>query len=182
MATGTKIQKRQKYKLRISNSKKEPYSLGDNKKFTPPASKKDKPKVYTVSSNGKLHYVGITRQSMSARLRYGLSLKAMGKQRHGYHGYKLEPGNYILHVWSFDKSPQNKNEANEELETIEAEVVFLCRILTGQWPKSQNEIHFHQSESLHRELALTIYQNLQSRKLRMESGFNLGIQKGARKE
>jgi len=156
MATSMKIHNAQKYQFRISNNKNKPYSLMNNAKFTPPASQQHKPKVYTVSSNGKLHYVGITQQRMSTRLRYGL--KAVGT--HGYHGYKLKPGDYVLHVWSFENLPSNKDRANEELETIEAEVVLLCRIITGQWPASQNEIHFHPSNRRHRELALRIYERL----------------------
>jgi len=161
MATSMKIGNPQEYKLRLSKDRLHRIEGEDgNKIFTAPASQKNKPKLYTVSSNVKLHYVGITIQRMSTRLLSGLN--ATGE--HGYHGYKLKPGNYVLHIWSFENFPPDKDEAKEELETIEAEVVFLCRILTGQWPESQNEIHFHQSEPFHRELALRIYQYLQSRK------------------
>jgi len=179
MLTRMKIGNPQKYKLCLGKDRLHRIEGEDgNNLFTAPASQKDKPKLYTVSSNAKLHYVGITIQRMSTRLLSGLN--ATGE--HGYHGYKLKQGNYVLHIWSFDNVPPDKDEAKEELETIEAEVVLLCRILTGQWPESQNEIHFHQSESLHREMALTIYQYLQSSKLRMGTGFNQDIQKGARKE
>lgn len=43
-----------------------------------------------------------------------------------------------------------------EVETIEAEIVFLIRQMGGQWPAHQTEIHFHASESRHREAAETI--------------------------
>jgi len=154
MPTSMKIGNPQRYLLVINKNKE--YSLkgkDGNKTFTAPASQKGKPKLYTVSTNGKLHYVGITNQPMSTRLRLGLN--AMGE--HGYYGYKLKPGNYLLHVWSIENLSPDKREANDELETIEAEVVFLCRKETGRWPRSQNEIHFHPSNRHHRELAKRIY-------------------------
>jgi hypothetical protein len=43
----------------------------------------------------------------------------------------------------------------KELETVEAEVVFLIRC-AGQWPRGQTEIHFHPSEKEHRDLAAKI--------------------------
>ncbi|WP_224785366.1 hypothetical protein [Pandoraea pnomenusa] len=42
-----------------------------------------------------------------------------------------------------------------DIETIEAEVVYLIR-QAGQWPKFQTEIHFHPSSAYHREWASTI--------------------------
>ena len=42
------------------------------------------------------------------------------------------------------------------IETVEAEVVFLIRQISGQWPKYQTEIHFHQSLDAHREIAKKI--------------------------
>jgi hypothetical protein len=53
----------------------------------------------------------------------------------------------------------HEDPANEtpllDLETIEAEVVFLVR-QAGQWPLRQTEIHFHSSSPVHREIAATI--------------------------
>lgn len=40
-----------------------------------------------------------------------------------------------------------------DLETVEAEVVFLIRQEYGQWPEHQTEIHFHRSSAEHRKLA-----------------------------
>ncbi|WP_208456081.1 hypothetical protein [Burkholderia ubonensis] len=42
-----------------------------------------------------------------------------------------------------------------DIETIEAEVVYLVR-QAGQWPKFQTEIHFHPSSADHRQWASTI--------------------------
>jgi hypothetical protein len=92
---------------------------------------------------------------MSMRLRQGL--KATRKA--GYHGYKWKGRERLrLSVWEVsDFSDNNKLE----LETLEAEVVFLCRSLDGQWPESQNEIHFHPSGRRHRALAVKVYNEIQ---------------------
>jgi hypothetical protein len=42
-----------------------------------------------------------------------------------------------------------------DIETIEAEVVFLIRA-AGQWPTHQTEIHFHESNEEHRAIAHSI--------------------------
>jgi hypothetical protein len=149
------------YKLRLHNRLPNRLYLLEgedgNKNFTAPASQKGRPKLYTVSSNGKLHYVGITSQPMSMRLRSGF--KATGK--HGYWGYKWKEINsaLILHVWVLENLSHKK--AYRELETIEAEVIFLCRKRHHQWPAWQNEIHFHPSKPFHRKLASRIYEYLQ---------------------
>ncbi len=44
----------------------------------------------------------------------------------------------------------------KDIETVEAEVVFLIRQRTDQWPKYQTEIHFHQSNNAHRAAAQAI--------------------------
>jgi len=58
-----------------------------------------------------------------------------------------------LDVWYIESS--NANGIGMDAETIEAEIVFLIRF-NGQWPKYQTEIHFHSSESWHRELAASV--------------------------
>ena len=45
-----------------------------------------------------------------------------------------------------------------DMEAIEAEVVFLFRLNTGQWPAKQNEIHFQLSNAAHRRMASKIYE------------------------
>jgi hypothetical protein len=49
------------------------------------------------------------------------------------------------------------SEANpcRDIETVEAEVVFLIRS-KGQWPLFQTEIHFHESSEQHRMIAAAI--------------------------
>jgi phospholipase/lecithinase/hemolysin len=42
-----------------------------------------------------------------------------------------------------------------DIETVEAEVVFLIRC-AGQWPQYQTEIHFHPSTAVHRDIAASI--------------------------
>jgi hypothetical protein len=66
-----------KYELSLTPST---YKVG--RKFSGLATRKI-PKLYVVIAKGRVVYVGITRQIMSSRLRYGFT--ATGK--HGYHGY-----------------------------------------------------------------------------------------------
>ena len=116
-----------------------------------------KPKIYVVSVNGKLIYVGITRQSMRARFRLGF--KAKGKS--GYHGYawRHKPEPAVLDIWCHEDAPAVK--ADLDMETVEAEVAFLARS-AGQWPEGQTEIHFHPSNDEHRELAKSIWRSVTS--------------------
>jgi len=101
-----------------------PYRLfdrGEACKFSKPASNGKHPKLYTLSAEGKLIYVGIASQSMASRLSFGFRV--------------------VL----------------RELETVEAEVAFLCRQQSGQWPAYQTEIHFYPSGPVHRKAASQIY-------------------------
>jgi len=91
-------------------------------------------KLYVVKQAEDVLYVGITRQDIRTRLRYGF--KAKGEN--GYHGYKWKDLDRVeMLIWSFPDS------RNDDVEAIEAEVVFLVRQKTGRWPKYQMEIHFH---------------------------------------
>lgn len=92
------------------------------------------PKLYVVKRDCEIYYVGITQQDIRKRLRIGFSARG----EHGYHGYKwkeLDEAEMI--VWTFPTSPI------EEVEAIEAELVYFIREKTGRWPKYQMEIHFH---------------------------------------
>ncbi|WP_430310002.1 hypothetical protein [Pseudomonas sp. PONIH3] len=110
------------------------------------------PKLYVISVEGHSHpvYVGITKQSMSNRLRIGWA--ANGKN--GYHGYawRRHFSAATMDIWC-------QLDAIEgdclDIETVEAELVFLIR-QAGQWPAYQTEIHFHQSTDVHRQVAATI--------------------------
>jgi hypothetical protein len=66
-----------------------------------------------------------------------------------------------LDVWYLE----GDNATRRDLETVEAEVVFLCREQSGQWPIGQTEIHFHPSKSRHKEYATRIFEALQNNEL-----------------
>lgn len=110
-----------------------------------------KPKLYVVSVDQKPIYVGVTKQPIRNRLRLGWSAKG----ETGYYGYAWRHHHHsvALDIWSHDDAPAAN--ACLDIETIEAEVVFLIRA-AGQWPKHQTEIHFHQSNEEHRAAAATI--------------------------
>jgi hypothetical protein len=124
-------------------------------KFAAPISTRGIAKLYTVSNEDSLVYVGIAQQPMSSRLSYGLC--AAGKS--GYHGYKWKAhgGTLRLAVWT--ASDAEGYAPLRELKTVEAEVAFLCRHLSGQWPLNQHEIHFYPSNTWHREAAQRIYEH-----------------------
>jgi hypothetical protein len=110
------------------------------------------PKLYIVSVDGRPVYIGITRQSMRSRLRGGFA--ASGK--HGYHGYAWRSActEATLDIWCHENPPSEN--ADRDVETVEAEVVFLAR-LAGDWPAGQTEIHFHPSSQVHRDVAAAIW-------------------------
>jgi hypothetical protein len=109
-------------------------------------------KLYIGSVDAMPIYVGITRQSMSARFRLGF--KASGEN--GYHGYawRRELTQATLHIWGHEDAP-TKN-ADRDIETVEAEIVFLAR-QADQWPAFQTEIHFHASSQVHRDVAAIMW-------------------------
>ncbi len=150
-----KLIEHQEYFLKIQDNYS--YELSQNRdvcKFSSPSTVQGIAKLYTVTQGKTLIYVGITKQAMSSRLNYGL--KAKGKS--GYYGYKWKNirSNLKLNIWA-GKS-QNDFIPFNDMEIIEAEVAYLCRHLSSQWPKHQNEIHFHQSKLSHQRLALEIYE------------------------
>lgn len=127
-------------KLTITISENKITSFIDNsngnalKKFHERLTKSNIPKIYIVKDDSQYLYIGTTTQSLSSRFRYGL--KATGNN--GYHGYKWKSKESVqLFAWCFEK--YNKLE----MESIEAELVFLIRLKTGMWPLMQNEIHFN---------------------------------------
>jgi len=114
------------------------------------------PKIYTVIENNKILYVGMTCQPVRKRLYAAINANG----NHGYYGYKFKHlDKLIIDIWiicdsnAFGNSSLNKTE----LETIEAEVAFLVRNIDGNWPRNQNEIHFHESGNYHRKLAKLIF-------------------------
>ena len=124
---------------------------GGNKLSGPAAQRV--PKLYVVSQDEKPLYVGITRQTLRTRLRMGFQADS----GHGYHGYAWR---HQLRQANVDVWVQDGDETSTlDLETVEAEVVFLIRQQQGQWPEHQTEIHFHQSEETHRQLARSILEH-----------------------
>ena len=149
-----KLNNPQKYDLKIDKDLS--YTLmqkGNICTFSKPLTVRGIAKLYTISQNKKLYYVGIAKQPMSSRINGGL--KAKGKN--GYSGYKWKniKGNLQLNVWTAEED--GKYISFNEIEIIEAEVAYLCRNISNNWPKYQHEIHFHQSKNKHRKLAKTIY-------------------------
>lgn len=110
-----------------------------------------KPKLYIFSIHEIPIYVGMTKQSIRNRLRMGW----VADGRTGYHGYAFRNSvtEANLDIWSHENAPHN--ESTLDIETVEAEVVFLIRI-AGQWPQYQTEIHFHTSDDKHRNAAISI--------------------------
>jgi hypothetical protein len=99
---------------------------------------------------------------MRTRLRLGCTADGKG----GYYGYawrKVHP-EVALDVWCDTDPEQERSLSN--VETIEAEIVFLIRQKTGKWPSYQTEIHFHLSRPHHRKIAEAIVNRyLKSKKL-----------------
>jgi len=140
----------ERYKIRISGGEIASIEIAGQiiPKFPSPASKNKRPKLYVIVSGIKIIYVGITSQSLRARLRWGF--KAKGEQ--GYYGYKWKDLSEVeMLVWYFPGSQLSSVEA------IEAEMVYLVRLHTDAWPKYQMEIHFHQSSVEDKKLAEAIY-------------------------
>lgn len=106
--------------------------------FESPATLKGVIKIYLLGTRDVLHYIGITGQPMARRLNYGP--KADGKN--GYHGYpwKTEFGEFDLDIWQFSRS--NSDSSIHFAEAVEAEIAFLYKMHSGEWPTSQTEIHF----------------------------------------
>jgi len=110
------------------------------------------PKLYVVSVVEKPIYVGITKQPMRNRLRFGWTAGGHA----GYYGYpwRNKFSEVNLDIWFHTDAP--KDGSMLHLETIESEIVFLIRHRSGQWPMHQTEIHFHPSEQSHRNIASEI--------------------------
>ena len=113
-----------------------------------------KPKLYIFSRDSIPIYVGATVQGMASRLNQGW--KARGAS--GYHGYRFRhDGSEVnLDVWvDIDEVQARADDlrSGSDIETVEAEIVYLLRHRTEQWPAFQTEIHFYQSASKHREKA-----------------------------
>jgi hypothetical protein len=63
---------------------------------------------------------------------------------------------------SMKRANSDREKQDIVLETVEGEVAFLIRQDHGQWPKYQIEIHFHQSQDEHRNIAREIVNHYRS--------------------
>ena len=121
--------------------------------FSGPATKRGVAKLYTISCDNSLLYVGIAKQPMAGRLRHGFLANGVG----GYHGYKWKFLETCLKLTIWTCKLDGRYAPLHVMETLEAEVAFLCRQASGQWPTHQTEIHFSPSEDWHRDAARRIY-------------------------
>jgi len=112
------------------------------KKFSSPETE-SKPKIYIIKLlNNSIVYIGKTNQPITSRLRQGLN----PNNSNGYHGYKWINNENIKIICITIISDNVFDDI--ELESIEAELVYNYRNITGSWPLSQTEIHFHNNERI----------------------------------
>ena len=126
----------QHYVCRINDNRAAPVRLDGERvrSFRGLAARRGVEKLYVVKANDEFAYVGITNQPMAARLRYGFNPNT----ETGYHGYAWRHLDGIdLYVWPA------KWLDRDQIEAIEAELVYAIRKNTGRWPVHQTEIHFH---------------------------------------
>jgi hypothetical protein len=130
-----------------NNNRKVAERLNNGKiiNFSSPVSDRNLPKLYVVSINNEIVYIGFTSQSMTTRLSAGLRAK-------GENGYKWkhEPEldlSVFVFQNMFGESPELNREQYRYIEALVAELVYLVRNKTGNWPRYQNEIHFHFDKS-----------------------------------
>jgi len=147
------------YRIQIKNRKIFPLEKEDDagkmikvKNFEKPVTKNKLPKMYIVKNRSDIVYVGITSQSITTRLRYGLQAKGEG----GYHGYKFKNLDTKLDLFVF----WFKKENTDRTEAIEAEIAYLIRNKTEDWPKYQTEIHFHKATKREKRTARLIYETV----------------------
>lgn len=165
----------QTYTLIISGNKEnrvlqKKQQNGIDTDFKYPVTKDKCPKIYILKHNDEIVYVGYTGQSMTARLSYGFKVNG----ENGYYGYKWKVEDELeLIVFVFEQQFQEikhitdtnlkeelevqNRKYKEDIEAIEAEIVFLVRNEYGYWPKYQNEIHFNNSYNQAKQVAGEIY-------------------------
>ena len=106
--------------------------------FPPMATASGHEKLYLLKEGKDFVYVGVTKQNIRTRFWYGLTASIKRPYLYKWRTYsKLQ-----LFVWSFGVAGST---SREQLENIEAEVAFIIRKETRNWPLSQNEIHFNNS-------------------------------------
>lgn len=142
------------FELKIKNGKIESKKdISDINNKEEKFNKNNLAKLYLLRDSEFYQYVGTTFQPIKKRLKQGIN--ANGKN--GYHGYKWKTKSEIeLIVWTFEGF--NKIE----IESIEAELVFLIRKKYGKWISSQNEIHFNNEFAFGKVIAKEIFEYLES--------------------
>jgi hypothetical protein len=145
----------QQYYLQIHDAGYTLSSDGNACTFSSPASTRGVAKLYTLAHRTSLLYVGIATQPMSSRLTYGFRAKGKG----GYYGYKWKNLRHELKLSVWTARMGDAPASLRDLETVEAEVAFLCRHRSGQWPQYQHEIHFYPSAEHHRLGASLVYEH-----------------------
>jgi|ERR1035437_4727014 hypothetical protein len=111
-----------RYRLDFDARKFEVTCPAGTKKFSGIATSR-LPKLYVISVEQKPIYVGVTRQSVRNRLRFGWNAVGAG----GYYGYawRHKHTSAVLDIWCHvDASGE---DLSLDIETVEAEVVYLIR-------------------------------------------------------
>lgn len=137
------------YEIQITDSKVRCIAANGEpgKGFLFPDVSDNLPKLYVVKNKRQIYYVGITIQDIRKRLRYGFSAKG----EHGYYGYKWKGQETAeMLIWCFP------DFVTEQVEAVEAELVYYVRKTTGKWPLFQMEIHFHRPSEEERRIAKLI--------------------------
>ncbi|MBL4585534.1 MAG: hypothetical protein JKX84_00545 [Flavobacteriales bacterium] len=104
-------------------------------------------KIYVLTDGSNVQYIGTSKQSIRARLSAGLNAK-----KYAYQWKKLS--SVCLSVWCFTELDKT------QIENIEAELAFIVRQKTGEWPLGQNEIHFNNEYAEGKQMAEKLYQQL----------------------
>ena len=160
-----------RYRIEFPYEYVNPKGENGEKAFVPPFNREGL-KLYVISDGGTPIYVGRTKDPILERLGSGLR---PSPNSYGYlWRHYLKEATIDIWILTLDKQDisemeedpsmkrakkDNSEEARIEeiiIETLEAEVVFLIRQRAGKWPKYQSEIHFHQSQKMHKRIAAEI--------------------------
>jgi hypothetical protein len=106
-------------------------------------------KVYLIKdASNNIIYIGEANSSIKIRFQRAFTsfryFAKNKKARGGYKGYKFI-GIHHAAALSVGVAIFNQayNDNRQFIEAVEGELVYLVRAKTGEWPKFQNEIHFH---------------------------------------
>ena len=83
-------------------------------------------------------------------------LRLQGEWKRGLPRIQVEDTSRLADAECLDGT-RGRDQRNSS-RTVEAEVAFLCRQESGQWPEYQHEIHFYPSVKRHRTAAKTVYE------------------------